>query len=340
MIDLVSERAPDWAPGLSFALETWRVSHEGANRAREVLDPVRERLQWAWLVYPADRDAMDRADRLIGESGFGVEELATMIDPGVAGAELLRHALLEIWLECDQDLEAFFDACGRVFAREGFQRRLVQAYLLRFAPFKGAPSPLLLSNERLLPLIVRMGEAHSGESSPLEEAEADDTLAFEIFRRIISPRLDPLSPAGAETAAEILASREDELVALRSQCDKLSEQLNGTQPDRMRAVVDEFMRRHVADDLAAVLRLSDRAKTEYLAQVASDKIAWTSLITTVVAATQGAPQLTLAGGIGAIATAIAKGVNVGWQHHKDVRDNPYRLIRRLGDAVPDDFRGN
>jgi hypothetical protein len=97
-----------------------------------------------------------------------------------------------------------------------------------------------------------------------------------------------------------------------------------------------LVRRHVAGDLAALLRLSARAKEDFLAELLADKLTWASLLGLAAGAAAGPPSASLAGGIAAIATAIAKGVDVGWRNHKALRDNPYRLIRRLGEAVPDD----
>jgi len=68
-------------------------------------------------------------------------------------------------------------------------------------------------------------------------------VAFEIFRRIISPRLDPLTPASVE---------------------------------------------------------------EFLAKLLADKITWTSLITVVVGASAGIPDVSLGGGTTAIATVLSR----------------------------------
>jgi hypothetical protein len=288
------------------------------------------------MVYPADSTAMKRADALIDDSGFAITELARMMDPGIAGAELLRHAFLERWLECGAELEALYDVCSTVFERQDFERRLLQAYLLRFAIFNGvnATSKLLLSNERLLPLITRFAPPESGEEV---HAADDDVIAFEIFRHLLSPRLDPLSSARTELLADILANRIDELTALKRQCERLSEKLSGVQESELFHAVTTLVHRHVAEELAVLLRLSARAKQDFMVELLADKLTWVSLIGSAAGTAAGTTGVSLAGGIAAIATAIAKGVDVGWRNHKAVRDNPYRLIRRLGEAVPDDL---
>lgn len=286
-----------------------------------------------WMVYAADSAAMSRADALIQESGFPTDDLAHMIEPGLGAGELLRAALLDGWLEAGQDLEAFYERCASIFARETFQRRLIQAYLLRFAAFQSMPSTLLLNNERLLPFLERFAPEERDESTEAERSGAvsDDVTAFEIFRQLLSPRLDPLDEGRVQTVAQILADRADELEALKTQCGRLSEQVAGSSIEDLSKTVETFLRRHVADDVASVLRLSSRAKEEFLAQLLMDKVGWIAALTIASGTAAGAPPgVSVAGGIAVIATLISKGIDVGWSHHKELRDNPYRLFRHVG----------
>ena len=334
IVDLAQERQPEWWPRLRFALDGWSVAHEGARKARRVLEPVADRLKSAWMVYPADSAAMERADALIRESTFGLDELSRMIEPGLAGGELLRAALLDGWLEAGEDLDAFYKSCASIFARGSFQRRLVQAYLLRFAAFGETPSALLLSNERLLPLLERFAPAEP-QQRQRSGSGPDDVVAFEIFRQILSPQLDPLDEHRVQVVAQILADRTSELEALKGQCDRLSEQIASTPAEDLSRTVEVFVRRHVADDIASVLRLSGRAREEFIAQLLVDRVGWVAALTaTTGVAAGGPPGVSLAGGVAVIATLISKGFDVGWSHHKELRDNPYRLFRHVGSALP------
>jgi hypothetical protein len=328
MLDLVKRRRPLWGGNLSLAMNGWGAGARKQEELMKDLEPVRERMKWIWLIYPAGSEAMGRAGDLIRQVTAGTA-VKNAVDPMVALGELVRHVFLELWLENDRKLEGLYNACGNVFAENGFEQQLERAYFLRLGAFEEVPNPLLLSNSSLLPLISNFAPRIEDEQVKDAMTKEEDVAAFEIFRRIISPRLDPLTKPSIQTVAEILASREDELAALKKQCVLLAEELRGTSRENLEPAVEKLVERHVADELAAVLRLSERAKQDFLAEIMADKVTWVSLFSAVAGAEIAVSELTTAGGIGVVATILAKGVDAGWQFHKEIRDNPYRLIRRL-----------
>jgi hypothetical protein len=237
---------------------------------------------------------------------------------------------LERWLETDSDPDAFWEACGETLNLDAFKRRLVEAYLLRLAAFDTVPSGFALTNARLLDFMWRCWTLAGGPQASIEEEKLDaDVVGYEIFHHLVSPRLDPLDADTALTTAVLLATKSEEIDALRRQCLRLAEKVPTLPLDRLESEVAAFIEIHVLDELGAVLNMRARTLQEYIAGISSDRAAWASMLTTIAGAADGSRGFTVAGAIGLVATLLSKGVAVKWQAHKDLRDSPYRLIRSM-----------
>jgi hypothetical protein len=325
---LESEEVP-WQENLKVILGGWASLNKQSASTLEALADIRDRIKVVWFVYNGDLDAMTRAGTLIRKCGLTHRELLNTIDLWVASAELTRHLFLERWLEVGRDPDAFWTICGDTLNPSSFDDRLVEAYLLRLAAFKDDLPACVLSNPRLLDFIWRCWEISGApDGSPDQRTTDIDVVGYEVFRHLVSPRLDPMDSAQAVLETSILmATKPDEIAALRRQCLRLAEKVADVPLPRLESEVATFIELHVQDELAALLNMNERSLQDYLEGVMSDRGAWIFLLSSIAGAASGSSGFTIAGGIGVVATLLSKGVATKFQARKDLRDNPYRFIR-------------
>jgi hypothetical protein len=160
---------------------------------------------------------------------------------------------------------------------------LAAAYLLRLAPLADVVTPpLLLTNPRLEALLRPLGTpAVDHPASPSNHSIA----TWEFFRHLVSPAVDPLNERTVAALDDCLRDRADEIDAMRFACERLAEQPGEVSPADVPRRVETHIRRHVAEDLAELLRLDERAKGEYVASLLSDRATWAGLLTAGAAAT-------------------------------------------------------
>ncbi len=298
ILDEPHTRAALWNGPLSTTLGGLVALRRGTDETLAALGDLRDRLEVLWLVYAGDSAAMERARSLINASGLERSDLLSMVDLPVAYGELARHVFLERWLEVDRDLPSFRVACSEVFDPVMFEDRLVEAYLLRVGALRGAGSTsYLLSNVRLLDFLWRCWQLDGTPDSSAEDSQADiDAVGYEILRHLVSPRLDPLdSRESALTTSVLLATKRDEIDALRRQCLRLAESMPGVPYSRLETEVTSFVELHVQEELGALLDLSSRALQDYIVGLMSDRPAWLSLLSTIAGLASGTPGFTVAG---------------------------------------------
>jgi hypothetical protein len=183
----------------------------------------------------------------------------------------------------------------------------------------------MLTNPRLEALLRPLGTpAVDHSATPSNHS----TATWEFF----PPRLTGGRPLNEHTVAALddcLRDRADEIDALRFECDRLAEQLGEVSPADAPRRVETHLPRHVAEDLAELLRLDERANGEYVAALSSDRATWAGLLTAAAAATHQAEAVTLAGGIAVAASIIAHGVQAIHERGQQLTASPYRLVYRL-----------
>ncbi|WP_459985017.1 hypothetical protein [Nocardioides sp. AN3] len=318
-----------WRSQFEVMFGGWNVLRQGHRKTMDDLVDLRDRMQVVWLSYSADMTAIARVADLIGLAGLQHEDLLDVIDVPAACGELARHLLLERWLEVDKDLDALWTICDQTFQPHMFRQRLVECYLLRLAAL-GTVTGFALTNPRLLDFVWRCWTVAGGPAASTEDRTLDaDAVGYEIFRRLLSKYLDPLEGENATRAAVLLATKADEIEAMRRQCLRLAEKLPGVPLNRLQAEVAAYVELHVADELAAVLEMTERGAQDYLASVLSDRVVWTSMLAAIAGAADGNSGFTVAGGIGVAATLIAKGIGAKHKANTNMRDSPYRIIRTL-----------
>jgi hypothetical protein len=117
------------------------------------------------------------------------------------------------------------------------------------------------------------------EPQPEDPGSDFDVITWELFRQILSPYVDPLNHQRAEALADILANRTEELERYRKKCEQLADQMQTPETlAELTARVQRFVRLHIADEIAELLRLNRRARDDYIAAVLEDEKTWATTL--------------------------------------------------------------
>lgn len=318
LLDLVDRRSPLWAPTLHSILDTWDVEMAGWQNFEKSIEPLRDRYKTVMLAYPANEEALADVDSLIAAAGLSVADVTPIADPVCACGELVLHLFLEAWLECEQDYEKLYEYCERIFRNEDFADLLVRAYFFRtlvLARFHHFAPVILLNNPRLMPLLGDLPV----EAEPRAD-ESFDPITWELFRQILSPHLDPISYDRAEILADILTNRTDELQRYRQKCERLAEEVQAPgAPGDMTKVVRRFVRLHVADEIADLLRLNRRARDAYINSVLEDEKTWAATLAAIGALATGHLELSVGAGLGGLASLGTKALRAARERREALR---------------------
>jgi hypothetical protein len=333
IVEWVRERRPSWAPKFLALDELWGQESDGCVATFRLLEPIRDRFTTALVAVPGDQGALERAGELIRSAGFDAERMRAVVDPVVAAGELMNHIYLEMWLLLENDSEALYHYVGELLADDDrLESTMQQAYMLRIAHLAaGAPvDPLLLNSPRLAPFLLSLwGDASQDDVTP-STSFVIGQASWEFFRQILRPYLDPLDERAVELIAECLADRFDEVQALKLQTERLAERITTADThDQLSVLVADHIRLHVADDIADLLRLDERAKQRFLDSLLSDRGAWVAALAAAHGATMGSAEWTMGGAIGAIAMLGSKGYATIADRRRQLASSDYRLIYSL-----------
>ncbi len=281
----------------------------------------------AWLAYPATTQALDDSATLVTSAGMSFDDVAPLIDFNNASGELIRHIMLEKYLELGEDVSALFDYCSELFEREPLQALLVKAYLLRMRlPFlhQNASAPILLTNQRLLQFL----DALPAEGTTKQDSDTTlDVISWEFFRQILSPRLDPIDEPRAELLASLRETHTEQIERLRTKCFQLAEQVS--EPSTLSMLPDQverFIRTHVEREVAELLDLNHQALEAFFCSLFADKATWTFTLASIGSLLAGQVYITAGAAIAALSSVGASAFKAAADRHQRLKRSDYALI--------------
>jgi hypothetical protein len=244
---MVEERQPIWIQNFIRFRDTWHVYRKSMQDTKLFLEPLREpSLKSIWLIYERGSDAWESASELLASSSLAPGEIYNCIDTFVASDELFAHMFFNKYLELyypDKDSKSFFevggarasagreqvpvqidwaalyDYCDQCFTKYPLGDLLTRAYMFRIPVLQQATS-VLLSNERLIDFLASLPVTTHGMKLTQEKdgnAREDplDSVAWEFFRQLVSPLVDPLDRNRMEKIHTLLKTKEGKLKYLR-----------------------------------------------------------------------------------------------------------------------------
>ena len=326
LLPLIRQRRPEWGDIFFALFEAWLWQLDASRKTLDAIAPLKDKsFKVMWLSYPADLEALERSNTLVASAGFSLDSMASVINPLHASGEIIRHIMLGAFLQLDQDIEALFDYCGDLFTRERLEHLLAKGYLLRLQMLTQMQhASVLLTNERLTGFLGNLPIQSAAEAT--EEVD-NDVIAWELFRQILSPRLDPLNGERAALIAELLDSRGGEIERLRLKCSALAEQVR--QPGTLRELDDQIetlIRTHVDREIADLLQLDRQALEAFLTAVFSDEKTWAAVLAFIASVATGHVYLTVGSAIAALSSVGAKAFKAAADRRQKLKQSDYALV--------------
>lgn len=308
LIDLVKSRTPSWESKFINIVSTWRMQVEKFRATELLLEPLHKKSFNTYLLsYPATQNALEDAEKLASSSNMPLDSIAEVINIENACGEVCRHIMLEEFIENNNDLESLYEYCNNLFNKENLSHLLVKSYFLRLSLLKSMQKHeqrILLTNYRLDRFL---------SSLPVENIVPDvknisnDVISWELFRQILSPRLDPLDKSRVDLIGEIIESRSDEIDHLRLKCLSLAEQIGETTDlkylvERVQKVIKLNVEREISD----ILRLDRQSLDNFFVDLFGDEKTWIAIATFIAASISGHTHISTGAAIAALSSLGAK----------------------------------
>lgn len=356
-IRFVEDRKPDWLPSFSGFVRSWKFYRSSLERTSELLEPLRGTgYATIWLSYPRGSAAWQSARELLASSDLEIAEIATLIDQFSASDELFSHIFFEMYLElCERhrsveeimslgtatahpehvqeqvqvDWSALYGYCDELFRATELPTILTTAYMFRL-PFRKNKPAILLSNPQLvrflasLPIEFQLAlEEHRGKVDL-------DVVAWEFFRQLISPHVDPLEEKIVKKITLIRQRHTAEIDALKRRCLGLALDLGEERDlEELQKRIAQHIRGKVSGEVQAVLSLDRKAVDELLDSVFSDEKTWIGTAAFLYSLIHGGPVLTAGAAIFALSSIGSKAVKAAATQRQKLEVNDYALLYRM-----------
>lgn len=330
LLAVIDERKPKWSKIFYDLLNSWVIQQKCCDEVFKILEPLKgNRLITVWTVYPADRIALEKSEELIKSSGLSTDVLKQMINPINAPGELVGHIMSEAFLECNKDINKLFDYCTTIFDKEPLDNLLIKSYILRLNFLNELPSntSIAITNYQIWSQLL------NGNVSNLKHQEFQDStgidkdvISWEIFKTIISPRLDPMNEEKVDYIVQLLKTHREQIDRLKLKCFSLADKLKQIKvlDDLPKHVVD-LVKSNVEKDLIELFDLDKKALKDFLALVFSDEKAWLGIASFIAGIISGSSVITTGGAIAALSLIGSKSVQAANRRMETINHNDYGL---------------
>lgn len=355
-LEFLENARPDWLPKFSRFIETWQIYRSSIHATSQILKPLLGGgFKTFLMAYPKDVAAWERSEDLIASSELSFSKISKIIDPFSASDELFAHIFFEKFLELYEghrtagelteigkeaaikgihkraqvDWRALYEYCDTLFRPAELDQLLTTAYMFRLPILQVLPS-VLLTNPRMIDFLASLPvDAKRKEDRESMEVELD-VVAWEFFRQLVSPVLDPLDKAAVDKTCRIIQHHPDEIDALKRRCVSLAHEL-GAEADLevLQNRISQHIRGEVEGEVQAVLSLDKQAVTDLLDKVFSDKQTWIGIATFLYSLTTGGAVVTAGAAIYALSTVGSKAVRVAFDRRQRLQMNDYALLYRM-----------
>lgn len=290
-LDYFFDKSPAWIQDFENVLALKSIQSKATASVLEELRPIKDSFQCVYFSYPADTETMALSMDGIESSFSDAGAAFSSIDPRTGASDLVRHIYLEMGTVLDWNTEKLYNYCDELFTEHSIEKLLASAYLLRLNALASVRvTSLLLVNPKAAAFLAA---PQIQEQPQISLRGYQDVAAWELFRRLISPYLDPLTDSKIRTIATIRQRRLEELEALKRRCRVVAEDLVtrlGAPPDEDALV--RTVRDRLLPEAEAILKLDRQSLTTFRDELLSDKATWAGLATFLSGLLAGSPILT------------------------------------------------
>lgn len=354
----VDQRQPSWHGEFFKFVELWTSYRVSLEQTGRMLEPLRNTgFKTILLSYPRGIHAWEAAEQLLSASPLPWADIAQTIDPYSAADELFSHIFFEQYLELyspgrsmeemvalgktmaggDQPAMAtgvnwslLYAYCGELFTGRSLEQLLTTAYMFRM-PLLPQLDAILLSNERLVPLLSSLPVDAPDADRAEPTADLLDVAAWEFFRQLVSPLFDPLDETRVRAASDLIRRRGTEINRLKRRCFQLAQEISGQRVSlsALKGTIRNHIRTNVEEDVQAALDLDKKAVEDLLATVFTDEKAWLGVATLLYSLFNGGPILSAGSAIYALANAGSKAVAAAAKRQERLKASDFALLYRM-----------
>jgi hypothetical protein len=349
----VNDRKPRWNVSFIKFSQFSNKYHSTFKRTSETIEPLRkDGFKNIVLSYPRGDAAWESRQDLIASSELPFEEVATLIDPFSAADELYSHIFLEKFLEfyeADRSTEELvalgsaqalkengppfrsvdwtllYEYCDSLFGLASLEEIFTTSYMFRIPILTGMPK-VLLSNPNMVKFLASLPFETTTAVDPVDL----DVVAWEIFRQLTSPRVDPINQQTVETIQRLTRRHSSEIDSLKRRCFTLAKELGAeTDLEKLQQRIGQHIRGSVESEIQDLLVLNKATTKEFLDTVFSDQKTWVGIATFLYSLTQGGPLITAGAAIYSLSSVGSKVVKATAQRRKKLETSDYALIYRM-----------
>jgi hypothetical protein len=357
-ISFLKEKSPFWKDSFLRFFDTWYKFRDSLQATHDLIEPLRsDSFITIMFSYNRGTHAWKAADELIEASTLDIDNITSLIDLFHACDELYSHlfyekvlearygdmpfeAGAELWkkkaqsVRCPKDLVKDFDwtpiyeYCNELFTSKTLPELLTQAYMFRMPLLKDA-SAILLSNPNLVTLLSSLPVSGIKDEQSNAKLEAD-VIAWEFFRQLVSPAVDPLDTSKVKLIMEMIKQRVEEIERLKNKCYELSLNLSDEKNiETLVPRVKDIIRAKVANDLQELLKIDKKAFEKLLTEIFSDEKTWAAVSSFIFGLLTGGEVITAGAAIYELSRVGAKAFKEAANRREKLSTNSYTLIYRM-----------
>ncbi len=368
LVDLVKKHNPKWAEEFRKMFDLYVVGTKLSSKTMNLLKPLHGHyFKWIQLVFPHTTELLDEAEDLQRLTGYEESSIINMINPLSAGDSLAKHILFEMYIqtlhseksdhdlvdlgiqyarraisrdtfppEYDTDAMPLYEYCAEVFSKQSLTKLLCKSYMLRLLALRNMKlDTLFISNSEIMPLLTSMLIETDDDLRESQTSEAsEDIIAWEIFRQILSPAIDPLDEKRVELIAEYGNERKDEISRLRNKCSRLAHSLSKIPSVKnLEKEISGLVEREVHHEIADLLQLDHRSLEDFITSVFSDEKTWLSIAAFISAFISGHEIFKAGAAIAALCNIGSKAFKAASVRRKKLRTNDFTLLYNINKTL-------
>jgi hypothetical protein len=357
-LSYLEQRRPVWEGSFRQFFEMWFAFQRSLHATHTLLEPLRQTYLSVWFSYNRGRHGWVAAGEVLEASQLPKDRIAGLIDPFHAADELFAHIFFEKVLEVqrpkkspedfvmlgqrfaagsipeprtDFDWSSIYDYCETLFTQNTLPELLTRAYMFRMALLRrGEPFDLLLSNNNLVPFLASLPITES-PNAPRDVGEiSPDVIAWEFFRHLVSPMLDPLDASKVGLIGEMLAERGSEIDRLKNRCRELANDI-GPQAtlEALSGRVRDHVKAKVLNELNDLLKLDSTMFAKYVDDLFGDEKTWIAVATFLAGLLTGGEVVSAGSAIYALSQVGARAVKQAAARREKLASSSYALIYRM-----------
>lgn len=369
LVDLVKKRDQKWSEEFRKMFHLYVVGTKLSSKTMKLLEPLHGPcFKWIQLVFPHTTEWLDEAEDLQRSTGYEENSIIKMINQFTAGDSLAKHILFEMYLqtvhpeksdhdfvalgkqyahrsisgdpippEYDADATPLYEYCDELFSQQSLTKLLCKAYMLRLVALRNMKKvdTLFVSNSEIIPLLSSMPiETDDDQNQSQTDEASEDIIAWEVFRQILSPAIDPLDEKRVELVADYRNERKDEISRLRNKCSRLAHRLRKIPSvENLEKEISGLVEREVRQEIADLLQLDHRSIEDFMTSVFSDEKTWLTIAAFISALFSGHEIIKAGAAIAALCNLGAKAFKAASDRRKTLRTNDYTLLYNISQTL-------